>query len=238
PHLAVHVDGEPRPALLSLAAGRAAGARSIRFAVEGAGCRDAGADRARDAGRGGPVRDGVGARARVSARHAAAGFRRATQRSPLVACARAARCDRGVSWEASMIALLLALAVTEGDATVRDFHFASGASMAAMKLHYRTLGSPGSPAVLVLHGTTGSGAQFLADSFAGALFGPGQLLDSSKYFIVLPDGIGHGGSTKPSDGLRAQLPRYGYADMIAGQRAVLDHLGVKHLRLIVGTSMG
>ena len=137
-----------------------------------------------------------------------------------------------------MIALLLALAVAEGDAVVRDFRFASGETMPSLKLHYRTLGTPGSPAVLVLHGTTGSGAQFLGDSFAGALFGPGQLLDSTKYFIVLPDGIGHGASSKPGDGLRAKFPHYGYADMIAGQKAILDHLGVKHLRLIVGTSMG
>ncbi|MFN2547869.1 MAG: alpha/beta fold hydrolase [Myxococcales bacterium] len=135
-----------------------------------------------------------------------------------------------------MIALLLALAVTEGDVTVRDFRFASGAAMPSLRLHYRTIGSPESPAVLVLHGTTGSGAQFLGDSFAGALFGPGQLL--SRYFIVLPDDIGHGGSSKPSDGLRGRFPRYGYGDMVAAERAVLDHLGVKHLRLIVGTSMG
>jgi homoserine O-acetyltransferase len=100
------------------------------------------------------------------------------------------------------------------------------------------LGSPASPAVLVLHGTTGSGAQFLGESFAGLLFGPGQLLDSSRFFIVLPDGIGHGKSSKPSDGLRQRFPHYGYADMIAAQRAVLDHLGVRHLRLIIGTSMG
>jgi len=137
-----------------------------------------------------------------------------------------------------MVALLLALAVAEGDVTVRDFHFASGATMPSLKLHYRTLGSPKSPAVLILHGTTGSGAQFLGDSFAGELFGPGQPLDSSRYFIVLPDGIGHGASSKPSDGLRARFPQYGYADMIAAQRAVLDQLGVKRLRLIVGTSMG
>ncbi len=91
---------------------------------------------------------------------------------------------------------------------------------------------------MVLHGTTGSGAQFLADSFAGALFGPGQLLDSSRYFIILPDGIGHGGSSRPGDGMRARFPKYGYADMIEGQRRVLESLGVKHLRLLVGTSMG
>src|SRR6266851_8825647 len=99
-----------------------------------------------------------------------------------------------------MIALLLAaLAVTEGDFLVQDFRFASGESLPSLRLHYRTLGElRGNNAVLVLHGTTGSGAQFLGDSFAGALFGPGQLLDSSRYFIILPDGIGHGGSSRPS----------------------------------------
>jgi homoserine O-acetyltransferase len=138
-----------------------------------------------------------------------------------------------------MLALLLAaLAVSEGDLTVKDFRFASGETLPALRLHYRTLGTPGLPAVLVLHGTTGSGAQFLGDSFAGALFGPGQLLDASRHFIVLPDGIGHGGSSKPSDGLHARFPHYAYADMVEAQRRVLDELGVKHLRLIVGTSMG
>jgi len=138
-----------------------------------------------------------------------------------------------------MLALLLAaLAVSEGDLTVKDFRFASGETLPALRLHYRTLGTPGLPAVLVLHGTTGSGAQFLGDSFAGALFGPGQLLDTSRHFIVLPDGIGHGGSSKPSDGLHARFPHYAYADMVEAQRRVLDELGVKHLKVIVGTSMG
>jgi len=139
-----------------------------------------------------------------------------------------------------MLALLLAaLAATEADAVVRDFHFASGETVPELRIHYRTLGTKGAPAVLILHGTTGSGAQFLGDSFAGALFGPGQLLDAAKTFIVLPDGIGHGGSSKPSDGLRARFPHYGYADMVEAQRRLLvEHLGVKRLRLIVGTSMG
>ena len=139
-----------------------------------------------------------------------------------------------------MIALLAAaLAVSEGDFVVRDFHFSSGETLPELRLHYRTLGTPGSPAVLVLHGTTGSGAQFLGDSFAGALFGPGQLLDAAKHFIILPDGIGHGGSSKPSDGLRARFPHYGYADMVEAQRRLLvEKLGVRHLRLIAGTSMG
>ncbi len=139
-----------------------------------------------------------------------------------------------------MLTLLLAvLAVTEGDFVLRDFRFASGESLPELRIHYRTLGDPRSPAVLVLHGTTGSGAQFLGESFAGALFGPGQLLDASRHFIVLPDGIGHGGSSKPSDGLRARFPRYGYADMVEAQRRLLvEKLGVKHLLLIAGTSMG
>jgi homoserine O-acetyltransferase/O-succinyltransferase len=139
-----------------------------------------------------------------------------------------------------MLALLAAaLAVSEGDFVVREFRFASGEMLPELRLHYRTLGTPGSPAVLVLHGTTGSGAQFLGDSFAGALFGPGQLLDAARHFIVLPDGIGHGGSSKPSDGLHARFPRYGYGDMVEAQRRLLvEKLGISHLRLIVGTSMG
>jgi len=139
-----------------------------------------------------------------------------------------------------MLALLaVALAVSEGDFVVREFRFASGETLPELRLHYRTLGMPGSPAVLVLHGTTGSGAQFLGDSFAGKLFGPGQLLDTAKHFIILPDGIGHGGSSKPSDGLRARFPHYGYADMVEAQRRLLaEKLGVSRLRLIVGTSMG
>ena len=135
--------------------------------------------------------------------------------------------------------LLAALLVFEGNTVVRDFRFASGETLPELRLHYRTLGTlRGNNAVLVLHGTTGSGAQFLGDSFAGALFGPGQLLDASRYFIVLPDGIGHGASSKPSDGLRARFPKYGYADMVEAQRRVLQDLHVQHLRLIVGTSMG
>ena len=139
-----------------------------------------------------------------------------------------------------MIALLLAaLAVTEGDFLIRDFRFASGETLPELRIHYRTLGDPRSPAVLVLHGTTGTGAQFLGETFAGALFGPGQLLDAATHFIVLPDGIGHGGSSKPSDGLRARFPHYGYADMVEAQRRlVVEKLGIARLRLIAGTSMG
>jgi homoserine O-acetyltransferase/O-succinyltransferase len=135
--------------------------------------------------------------------------------------------------------LLAALAVSEGDFPLRDFRFASGEVLPEVRIHYRTLGTPGTPAVLVLHGTTGSGAQFLGDTFAGELFGPGQLLDAASHFIVLPDNIGHGGSSKPSNGLRARFPHYGYRDMVEAQRRLLvEKLGVTHLRLIVGTSMG
>ncbi|OLD06417.1 MAG: hypothetical protein AUI90_13140 [Deltaproteobacteria bacterium 13_1_40CM_3_69_14] len=154
---------------------------------------------------------------------------------------RATGAQRTRAWQAPpMIAFLLAaLAVSEGDFVLRNFRFASGETLPELRLHYRTLGTPGSPAVLVLHGTTGSGAQFLGQSFAGELFGPGQLLDPAKYFIVLPDGIGHGDSSKPSDGLHARFPHYGYADMVEAQRRLLvEKLGVKHLRLVVGTSMG
>ena len=134
----------------------------------------------------------------------------------------------------------------QGDVVLRDFKFASGETLPELKLHYRTLGTPRRDpagvvrnAVLVLHGTGGSGAGFLADSFAGVLFKPGQLLDATRYFIVLPDGIGHGQSSKPSDGLHARFPHYGYRDMVAAQyRLLTEGLGVNHLRLVMGTSMG
>jgi homoserine O-acetyltransferase/O-succinyltransferase len=135
---------------------------------------------------------------------------------------------------------------TEGDFTIRDFRFESGESLPELKLHYRTLGSPGKDAsgvvrnaVLILHGTTGTGAQFLSRQFAGVLFGPGQLLDATKYYLILPDGIGHGKSSKPSDGLHMRFPRYTYNDMVrADYRLLTEHLGVNHLRLVMGTSMG
>lgn len=137
-------------------------------------------------------------------------------------------------------------APVEGDVLLRDFRFASGETLPALKIHYRTLGTPRRDdrgvvrnAVLILHGTTGSGANFLRPEFSGELFGAGQLLDASKYYLILPDGIGHGGSSKPSDGLRARFPRYGYRDMIAAQHALLaEGLKVDHLRLVMGTSMG
>jgi homoserine O-acetyltransferase len=133
-----------------------------------------------------------------------------------------------------------------GDATLRDFRFASGESVPELKLHYVTLGrklddSRGRTvnAVLVLHGTGGSSAQFLGPRFAGILFGPGQPLDASRTFIVIPDGVGHGASSKPSDGLRAKFPHYTYDDMVKAQHRLLtESLGVSHLRLVIGTSMG
>ena len=135
---------------------------------------------------------------------------------------------------------------TEGDYVAHDFKFKSGEQLPELRLHYRTLGklardAQGRPtnAVLILHGTGGSGQQFLRPQFAGELFGPGQLLDTNRYFIILPDGIGHGKSSKPSDGMHAHFPQYDYDDMVAAQHLlVTEGLGVQHLRLIVGTSMG
>jgi len=134
----------------------------------------------------------------------------------------------------------------EGEYTARDFHFRSGETLAELRMHYRTIGkiardSSGrvTNAVLILHGTGGTGKQFLQPQFAGELFGQGQLLDVNRYFIILPDNLGHGGSSKPSDGMRAHFPQYDYDDMIAAQHEMLEKgLGVNHLRLILGTSMG
>jgi homoserine O-acetyltransferase len=134
----------------------------------------------------------------------------------------------------------------QGDFTLRNFAFTSGVTLPELRLHYRTLGRPVRDsggtvrnAVLILHGTTGSGAQFMRAEFAGELFGAGQPLDAGKYFLILPDGIGHGKSSKPSDGLAGRFPRYGYRDMVEAQRRLLaDGLGVNHLRLVMGTSMG
>ena len=134
----------------------------------------------------------------------------------------------------------------EGDFVARDFVFTSGERMAEVKIHYRTVGTPRKDAdgvvrngVLILHGTGGTGRGFLGDGYAGRLFGAGQPLDAAKYFIILPDDIGHGGSSKPSDGLRAKFPRYGYVDMVEAEyRLVREGLGVDHLRLAMGTSMG
>jgi len=136
--------------------------------------------------------------------------------------------------------------VAEGDFIAHNFKFRSGEQLPESRLHYRTLGQPTrdasghvTNAVLLLHGTGGSGQQFLAPQFAHELYGPGQPLDLNRYFIIAPDGIGHGQSSKPSDGMHAHFPQYDYDDMVAAQHVLLtDGLGIQHLRLILGTSMG
>ena len=133
-----------------------------------------------------------------------------------------------------------------GDYVIRDFRFESGETMPELRMHYITLGQPrrdasgtARNAVMVLHGTTGSGGGFTSRTFGGELFGPGQLLDTAQFYVVLPDGIGHGKSSKPSDGLHARFPKYTYTDMVQAQHELLTKgLGVNHLRLVMGTSMG
>jgi homoserine O-acetyltransferase len=137
-------------------------------------------------------------------------------------------------------------APNDDDFIAHNFKFTSGETMPELRLHYRTLGKPvrdakgvTQNAVVIMHGTTGSGAQFIRPEFAGELFGPGQPLDTTKFFIVLPDDIGHGKSSKPSDGMHAKFPRYGYRDMVEAEyRLLTEGLGVNHARLIMGTSMG
>jgi homoserine O-acetyltransferase len=139
-----------------------------------------------------------------------------------------------------------ASAVVEGDYVIRDFKFASGETLPTLSLHYRTLGQPRRDAgggvrnaVLIMHGTTGAGTQFLSPVFANVLFGAGQPLDTSHYYVILPDGIGHGQSSRPSQGLHARFPHYDYDDMVdADHRLLTEKLGVAHLRLVMGTSMG
>jgi len=152
----------------------------------------------------------------------------------------------------SLAALMLASpaasqpAPVEGDFTAPAFALTSGRSLPELRMHYRTLGQPRrgadgrvENAVLLLHGTGGTGGQFLSPQFAGELFGPGQPLDIARYYIIMPDNLGHGGSSKPSDGQRARFPEYGYADMVEAQRRLLvDGLGVDRVRLMLGTSMG
>ncbi|MBV9187765.1 MAG: alpha/beta fold hydrolase, partial [Acidobacteria bacterium] len=133
---------------------------------------------------------------------------------------------------------------SEADFVVKDFHFQSGEVLPEVRIHYATIGTlrkteHGTNAVLVLHGTGGSLQQFLSDRFAGVLFKPGGVLDASRYFIVIPDNIGHGKSSKPSDGLRSKFPHYGYGDMVELQhRLLVDGLGIEHLHVVMGTSMG
>lgn len=134
----------------------------------------------------------------------------------------------------------------EGDYVVKNFKFSEGETLPEMNLHYTAIGKPiknkagqVTNAVLIMHGTTGNGGGFLSDRFAGNLFGPGQLLDATKFYIILPDGIGHGKSSRPSDGLHMKFPKYTYDDMVKAQYMLLtEHLGVNHLRLVMGTSMG
>jgi homoserine O-acetyltransferase/O-succinyltransferase len=135
---------------------------------------------------------------------------------------------------------------TEGDFTLHNFHFQSGETLPELRMHYYAFGKPvkdangkTTNAVLILHGTTGSGRQFLNPIFAGVLFGPGQLLDVNRYYVLLVDSVGHGNSSKPSDGMHAHFPQYDYDDMVKAQHDLLvDGLGVTHLRLVLGTSMG
>lgn len=135
---------------------------------------------------------------------------------------------------------------TEGDFVLKQFRFESGETLPALTVHYTTVGQPRQNragqvvnAVLIMHGTTGAGQNFLGELFAGHLFGPGQLLDAAKYYLILPDAIGHGKSSKPSNGLRMQFPKYTYDDMVvANHRLLTEKLGVGHARLVMGTSMG
>jgi homoserine O-acetyltransferase/O-succinyltransferase len=131
-------------------------------------------------------------------------------------------------------------AAVEGDFTIRDFKVHSGESLPELHLHYYTIGKPSATnAVLIMHGTGGTGRGFSSQGFGGELFGEGQPIDANKYFIIMPDAIGHGKSSKPSDGMHAHFPRYCYHDMVAADyRLLTEHLGVRHLRLVMGTSMG
>ena len=153
-----------------------------------------------------------------------------------------------------MIRLLLAAAIAllsfaisaadypaprEGSWVAKDFRFSTGEVLPEVRLHYRTLGDPKGEPVLVLHGTAGSGASMLTQNFAGQLFGPGQPFDAARYYIIIPDTVGHGKSSKPSDGLRMKFPRYNYDDMVDGHHRLLtEGLGIRHLRAVIGNSMG
>jgi homoserine O-acetyltransferase len=127
----------------------------------------------------------------------------------------------------------------EASWAARDFRFHTGEVMAQLQLHYRTIGAPTGEPVLVLHGTAASGGSMLTPAFAGELFGPGQPLDASRYYIIIPDTLGHGKSSKPSDGLRMKFPKYNYEDMVdAHYRLLTEHLNMRHLRAVIGNSMG
>jgi homoserine O-acetyltransferase len=127
----------------------------------------------------------------------------------------------------------------QGEWIARDFKFHTGETMPELRLHYTTVGEPGGQPVLVLHGSGGDAARMLTADFAGQLFGPGQPLDASKYYIIIPDSLGHGKSSKPSDGMKTAFPQYNYEDMVDAQyRLIREGLGIKHLRLVIGNSMG
>ena len=152
--------------------------------------------------------------------------------------------SRSISLLAFVLASIAAQAAEypqpkQGEWIARDFKFHTGETMPEIRLHYTTIGEPTGAPVVVLHGTSGSAAVMLTPAFAGELFGPGQPLDASKYYIIIPDALGHGRSSKPSDGLRAKFPQYDYADMVDAQyRLLSEGLGIHHVRLIIGNSMG
>src|SRR6266481_6157192 len=130
-------------------------------------------------------------------------------------------------------------APSQGEWIVRDFRFHTGEVLPELKLYYTTVGAPSGEPVLILHGSTGAGTNLLNANFAGELFGPGQPLDANRYFVILPDALGTGKSTRPSDGLRTKFPKYNYDDMVLAQyRLVTEGLGIRHLRLVIGNSMG
>ncbi|GIQ74422.1 alpha/beta fold hydrolase [Bradyrhizobium sp. RD5-C2] len=152
-------------------------------------------------------------------------------------------------WCAALVAAFVSMSVPamaadypapqDGEWIAKDFKFHSGEVMPELRLHYTTVGAPTGQPVLVLHGSGGSAASMLTPTFAGQLFGPGQPLDAAKYYIIIPDGIGHGKSSKPSDAMRTSFPRYDYDDMVDAQyRLVTEGLGIRHLRLVIGNSMG
>jgi homoserine O-acetyltransferase/O-succinyltransferase len=161
-------------------------------------------------------------------------------------CAVILKCAIAAAACAAVVLAAHAASASEGDYVIRNYQFRSGETLPELRLHYLTLGKPArnangeiTNAVLILHGTGGTGRQFLAPQFANVLYAAGAPLDTMRMFVILPDGIGHGRSSKPSDGMHMKFPRYDYDDMVAAQHALVnDHLGVHHLRLVMGTSMG
>jgi homoserine O-acetyltransferase/O-succinyltransferase len=127
----------------------------------------------------------------------------------------------------------------DGTFIAKDFKFSTGETFPELRIAYKTIGDPANPPILILHGTGGSSANMLTPGFAGSMYGPGQPLDATKHFIIIPDALGTGGTTKPSNGLKAKFPKYNYDDMVDAQhRLVTEGLGIKRLRLVMGNSMG